>query len=86
MSPNPHRSKLHPILLARGLVGGVVLLILAALPGGAAADVVINEIMASNRATVQDEDGDYSDWIELHNRAADEDILDGHFLTDDANE
>ncbi len=29
--------------------------------------VVINEFVASNRSTLADEDGDYSDWIELHN-------------------
>lgn len=29
--------------------------------------VVVNEIMASNSNTIADEDGDYSDWIELYN-------------------
>ncbi len=29
--------------------------------------VVINEIMASNGSTVADEDGDFSDWVELYN-------------------
>lgn len=34
------------------------------------ADIVINEFMASNSNTLADEDGDYSDWIELYNRGA----------------
>lgn len=29
--------------------------------------VVINEVMASNKTVLADEDGDFSDWIELHN-------------------
>ena len=29
--------------------------------------LVINEVMASNSATIFDEDGDASDWIELYN-------------------
>lgn len=30
-------------------------------------DIVINEFMASNQQTVQDQDGEYDDWIELYN-------------------
>ena len=33
----------------------------------AAQGVVINELMASNASGIQDEDGDYSDWIEIYN-------------------
>lgn len=32
-----------------------------------AQSIAINEIMASNATTIADEDGDYEDWIELHN-------------------
>ncbi len=32
-----------------------------------AGTVRINEVMASNGATIADEDGEYPDWIELHN-------------------
>jgi hypothetical protein len=32
-----------------------------------ASQVVINEFMADNKSTIQDQDGDYSDWIELYN-------------------
>ena len=30
-------------------------------------DLVINEFMASNDSTTQDGQGDYDDWIEIHN-------------------
>ncbi len=33
-----------------------------------AADVIINELMASNQSTLVALDGSYPDWIELHNR------------------
>ncbi len=49
-------------------------------------DVVINEFMAINDKTLQDEDGNYPDWIELHNASADDVSLTGWFITDDLNE
>ncbi|MFT5818932.1 MAG: hypothetical protein ACI8ZM_000153 [Crocinitomix sp.] len=33
-------------------------------------DIVINEIMSDNISVIADEDGDFSDWIELHNFGA----------------
>lgn len=45
--------------------------------------VVISEFMADNDDTIRDEDGDDSDWIELHNAGADAANLGGWFLTDD---
>jgi hypothetical protein len=33
------------------------------------ADIVINEVVTSNRDTVADEDNEYSDWIEIQNRS-----------------
>ena len=47
-------------------------------------DLVITEFMASNESTLADENGDYSDWIELFNTGADTVDLDGWYLTDDA--
>jgi len=45
--------------------------------------VIINEFMASNDFTLNDEDGDSSDWIEIYN-AGDEAVdLDGWAITDD---
>ena len=44
---------------------------------------VISEIVAINNNTLDDEDGDSSDWIEIHNTAAVEFDLSGFYLTDD---
>ncbi len=56
-----------------GIVGGLV-----------GADLVISEFMADNTRTVRDEDGEFSDWIELENRSASSSIeLSGWRLTDD---
>ncbi|MDM8532615.1 lamin tail domain-containing protein [Anaerolineales bacterium HSG25] len=44
--------------------------------------VIITEFMASNQSTLADEDGDYSDWIEIHNSGSTEISLSGWYLTD----
>jgi hypothetical protein len=44
----------------------------------------ISEFMASNTRTLADEDGDYSDWIEIYNPSAVPVNLDGWSLTDNA--
>ena len=46
------------------------------------AQVVINEIMASNNAVITDEDGAFSDWIELYNSGAEPVNLEGYGLSD----
>ncbi|MDZ7376755.1 MAG: lamin tail domain-containing protein, partial [candidate division KSB1 bacterium] len=46
--------------------------------------LVINEVMASNGATIRDEDGDTPDWIELYNRGQQPIDLNGFGLSDDA--
>lgn len=43
----------------------------------------INEVMAVNSNTLQDEDGAWSDWIEIHNSSENPINLGGLFLTDD---
>lgn len=48
-----------------------------------AANVVINELMASNKSTVADQDGEYDDWIELFNNSTQTIDLSGWHLTDD---
>ncbi|GJM17198.1 MAG: hypothetical protein DHS20C13_25250 [Thermodesulfobacteriota bacterium] len=47
-------------------------------------DLVINEFMASNDATMADQDGEYDDWIELYNNSSSSIDLEGYFLSDDA--
>lgn len=61
------------------------LLCLAVLPWSlspAAADPVITEFMASNQATIADEDGDFADWIEVHNPTTAPVSLHNWYLTD----
>ena len=59
-----------------------VLALLLAAPAGAQG-LVLNEIMASNRQTIPDEDLEYPDWIELHNASTAPIDLGGYALTDD---
>jgi hypothetical protein len=49
-------------------------------------DLVINEFMADNETTVEDQDGDYDDWIEFYNNGTEPISLDGFYLSDDAGE
>ena len=44
----------------------------------------ISEFMAINNNTLADEDGEYSDWVEIHNPTDSAVDLDGWHLTDDA--
>ncbi|MBT5708493.1 MAG: hypothetical protein HOI66_19425 [Verrucomicrobia bacterium] len=46
--------------------------------------VVLSEFCAANDSVLQDRDGDYSDWIELHNYGVDTVQLNGCYLTDDS--
>ncbi|WP_309641575.1 CotH kinase family protein [Flavobacterium sp.] len=47
-------------------------------------DLVVNEIMAQNTATVMDQDGEYEDWVELYNNTDTTLSLDNLFMTDTA--
>jgi hypothetical protein len=63
------------------------LVLIAALVAGAcglAAQPVITEWMASNSHVLADQDGAYSDWIELHNPGETGADLTGWYLTDSA--
>lgn len=48
-----------------------------------AQQVVINELMPSNGSTISDEDGEYSDWIELYNSSTQSVDLTGFGISDD---
>lgn len=48
--------------------------------------LVINELMASNSSTIQDEGGSYPDWVEIFNPTNAPISMSGYFLTDDLNE
>ena len=49
-----------------------------------AQSLVINEVMLLNTITLQDEDGDYPDWIEIKNISASSINLKGYGLSDDS--
>jgi len=50
------------------------------------ADPVISEFMAQNSHTLPDQDGDYSDWIEIYNPDTVPVNLAGWYLTDDSSD
>jgi len=63
----------------------LILCLLGSLAQAACPDVFISEFMASNDRTLNDEDGDDSDWIEIFNSGSTPTSLNGWFLTDKAN-
>lgn len=66
------------------LARGLVLSALVCVAGGSApAQVTLSEILASNRFTSFDEDGDSEDWAEIHNAGAVAVDLVGYGLSDD---
>ncbi|MBW7992486.1 MAG: hypothetical protein FVQ84_21065 [Planctomycetes bacterium] len=62
------------------------LILAMALPGSVEAEsplsLVINEFMASNDSSARDPQGQYDDWIEIHNYGADAINIGGFCLTD----
>jgi hypothetical protein len=48
----------------------------------ASSPIVINELMANNSHTLADPQGEFDDWIELRNLAAEDIDLTGHYLSD----
>ncbi|MCK4342303.1 MAG: lamin tail domain-containing protein [Phycisphaerae bacterium] len=64
------------VIVAAGMV-------LAGADGLLADNPLITEFMASNDSTLLDEDGEFSDWIEIHNPAPPILNLAGWYLTDD---
>ena len=68
---------------ACGLV--ILAFLLALLPAGRAQSILINEVMSSNGSTLQDENGDSSDWLEIYNPGDAEVSLSGWALSDSTN-
>ena len=58
-------------------------LFLLLLSSSGVAELQISEFMAANAETLPDADGDFSDWIEIHNPDGVSVPLIGHYLTDD---
>ena len=59
----------------------------AAISGTAAeeGDILITEVMVRNHATLRDQDGDFSDWVELRNMSGADINLEGWSLSDREN-
>jgi len=75
----------HKILLFSGLIF-VIARITTSTTFAQSVCPVINEIMSLNATTIQDEDGDYADWIEIFNPGTVTINLAGYGLSDDPNE
>ena len=63
--------------------GWMTWMLLVAVAARINADALISEFMAVNSATLADQDGQYSDWIEVYNPGAAAVNLEGWYLTDD---
>ena len=60
----------------------VTVLLIAAL--SSSAQPILSEFMAQNDTVLADEDGAFSDWIEIYNPGTNSLNLNGHYLTDNA--
>jgi len=61
------------------------LYLITSLPS-AKAQILINEVCPANNSTIQNNAGEYKDWIELYNSGASPVDLNGYGLTDDASD
>ena len=50
------------------------------------AQVIINEVSSSNKNILQDNNGEYSDWIELYNYGSQDVNLENWTISDDIND
>lgn len=73
-----HLRSLPVALFFSALLGAAVI------PARALDDLFITEFMAENDGTIEDEDGDTSDWIEIFNAGTNTVDLAGWYLTDSA--
>lgn len=82
MEPNFNGAPVEPLMPLRSFPCALLLAFAPCCPG----NVVISEFQSSNESTVFDEDGDASDWIELHNRGTEPVSLAGWGLSDRADD
>lgn len=84
-STEAHADRLAAFPAALWLGSLLALVFLGLTPGGglARASLVINELMASNAASISDPQGEFDDWIEIHNTGPVAVDLAGMYLTDD---
>ena len=77
--PPPHHQP--SLSMIRNTLSACALALSCLLSSSAAP--VISEFMATNNSALYDEDGDSSDWIEIHNPDANAIDLGGYYLTND---
>jgi hypothetical protein len=80
----PEKKFFWIVLLAVFLLSGGY--ITASSANTTSSDLIINEFMAANGSGLTDEDGDYSDWIEIYNQSDSAVNLGGWALTDDVDQ
>ena len=78
-SPNSASSAIRSV----GSAASILVIATSLFLHTAEAQIVISEIVASNSTTLEDEDGEPSDWIELRNELADPLNMENFSLTDD---
>ncbi len=77
-------KRISPLsLIHRCFLGGLILAISLVGSTGANTTIVINELMASNDNCIQDPQGQYDDWIEIHNYGPADIDIGSMYLTDD---
>src|SRR5512135_1302714 len=72
--------------MIRAILLAAVGCVLPAAASPAASPLLITEFMAANSSTLADEDGDYEDWIEIHNPGLTPVNLQDWSLTDSTND
>lgn len=80
-----HAKQSLPAVILQNHLAGILLLAACAFPNPSPAGdgVVISEFMAAKQAVVQDDFGNYPDWLEIYNGGAAAVSLGGWHLTDD---
>jgi hypothetical protein len=73
-------------MLYRRPAQALALMVALCLAPPAGAELVINEYLSSNINGIHDEDGDYSDWIEIHNSGPEAVDMTGYGLSDNDDE
>ncbi len=76
-------NRLDKIVMNSSVSLILLLLIFFYTPESFGHDLYLNEIMASNATTIEDEDGDAEDWIEIYYSGSEPLNLEGYGLSDD---
>ncbi|MDG5766203.1 CotH kinase family protein [Balneolales bacterium ANBcel1] len=78
-----YRSTLHKSVTSAVLFPAIIFILLLIVTPVSGQQLYLNEIMASNGATIADEDGDNEDWVEIYYAGEEPLNLEGFGLSDD---